>query len=358
MLSELDFDTDDIPVFANIERGSLDLWINACVSVFEVSPIARDPSQEDYRIASWFVEPLTFSRTSYQSMVNRHSRWHVEEAGQQLFVHRYTRGGATLEVSGTSIDCAPGGITILDYARPFQSIHVASECEGVFVPHAAIGFDPMHGGDVRYFEPTSLVAQMLGRELDLSISALQSGAPSMHREDIGRLIGCVEFALSSKTASRTAWAQAQLSLREMIKSFIEHNLGSPELSVDLILKNFGLSRARLYRLFEAESGVRKYITRRRLQRAVIQLAENPLQRGQVRAVSERCGFSSEVVFNRVVRRTYGTSPGALFEMPLRQPGILRPRSIIPTLMNQATHSKVTLHGECERKGQCAKPVDA
>lgn len=344
MLSDLDFHPDTITVLADLARGSLDLWIDTCVSVFEVAPIARDPVQEEYRIASWFVEPLTFSRTSYHGMVNRHSRWHIEEAGQQLFVHRYIRGGATLEVGGASIDCAPGGVTILDYARPFQSIHVASECQGVFLPHAVIGFDPMHGGDVKYFEPNSLVAHMLGRELELSFSALQAGAPSLRREDIGRLIGCVEFAMSSKTSSRTAWAQAQLSLREMIKSFIAQNLGSPALSVDLILRNFGLSRARLYRLFEAESGVRKYITPRRLQQAVLQLADNPLQRGQVRAVSERCGFSSEVVFNRVVRRTYGTSPGALFQMPLGRTGIVRPRSIIPTLMNQATHSKVTLPG--------------
>ena len=338
MIPTLDLMPDEIPVFAQVQRGALDLWVDACASIFEVSPVARDAVSEEYQVSAWFVEPLTFSRSGYQSMVNRHSRWHVEEAGQQLFVHRYNHGGATLEVAGNSIDCEPGGITILDYARPFQSIHAASECDGVFIPHSAIGFDPMHCVDMRYFEAGSLIAELIGRELDQMIEALEAGAPFILQKDVDRLLGCVECAMSAKAASKSAWAQANLSLREMIKTFIERNLMARELSVDLILSNFALSRARLYRLFEAESGVRNYITRRRLQKAVFMIADNPLKRGQIRAVSERCGFSSEVAFNRAVKRIYGTSPGTLFEMPLRHPDYLHPRSILQTLMDQASHS--------------------
>ncbi|MEM9841424.1 MAG: helix-turn-helix domain-containing protein, partial [Pseudomonadota bacterium] len=87
--------------------------------------------------------------------------------------------------------------------------------------------------------------------------------------------------------------------------------------------------------FQAEGGVRNYITRRRLQRAVLDIAENPTRRGQIHEAALRWGFASDTTFHRAVRREFGTSPGALFEMPIHGPADVRPRSIVHELMNQA-----------------------
>ena len=57
-----------------------------------------------------------------------------------------------------------------------------------------------------------------------------------------------------------------------IRHFIDQNLLSKDLEVDLIAANFGLSRASLYRLFAPIGGVAVYIRKQRLERAFQEIA--------------------------------------------------------------------------------------
>ncbi len=326
---------DGIPVFSSSERGPLEFWKSACDLAFDLTPIDRNKEADDYQVSAWFTEPVTFARTSYHQMINRHARRHIEEGGQQVFIHRFAEGGATIQTRAAAHDCVEGSITAVDYARPFEAIHATSICEGVFVPHVAIRFDPKEHPAAYFHPPNSILARLLNRELDYFFNLLETGTPTVLPSDLKRLLGCVELAMGPNRASKSAWAQAQASMRGMIIDFIESHLTSPDLSVTLILNTFAISRAGLYRLFESDAGVRNYITRRRLQRAVMQIARHPKRRGEIRAAAEHFGFSSDVTFNRAVHRAYGTSPGSLFEMPIAPIENPRPRTAVQTLMAQA-----------------------
>ena len=105
-----------------------------------------------------------------------------------------------------------------------------------------------------------------------------------------------------------------MAIANTIRRFIEQNLDSPELDVDLILKQFGVSRASLYRIFESANGVRQYISNRRLHRAVVELSEAPMERGRVGSIAEKWNFSSAGNFNRAVRREFDITPGNLFDL--------------------------------------------
>ena len=331
---------DGVPVFASIERGPLEFWKSACDVAFDLTPIDRDDEADEYDVSAWFAEPVTFARTKYQQMINRHGARHIEEAGQQIFVHRFTKGGATIQTRTAAHDCIEGSVTAVDYARPFEAIHATSLCEGVFVPHATIRFDPKEHPSTYFHAPNSILARLLNREFDYFFGLLAAGAPTLLPSDLKRLLGCIELAMGPNRASKSAWAQAQASMRAMIIDFIETHLSSPDLSVTLILNTFAISRAGLYRLFESDAGVRNYITRRRLQRAVMQIARNPKRRGEIRAAAERFGFSSDVTFNRAVHRAYGTSPGSLFEMPIARLENPAPPSVVQNLMKQAAQKRV------------------
>ena len=51
-----------------------------------------------------------------------------------------------------------------------------------------------------------------------------------------------------------------------VRRFIDTHLASPALETDMLARNFGLSRASLYRLFAPVGGVAGYIRRERLRR--------------------------------------------------------------------------------------------
>ncbi|MHA7900143.1 MAG: helix-turn-helix domain-containing protein [Henriciella sp.] len=324
-----------IPVYEHIQKGPLDLWLSACAAIFGLSPIEREEARKDYAVAAWFAEPITIINSQYHGMVTQHSRWHVEEAGNQIHVHRYAKGRASVETAGLPIECEPGAITLLDYSRPFTSLHTENDCHSFFVPHTAINYQPSDALHAPVYSPDSLIGQLLGAEMDHLMGLMKSGATSIDPEDIKRFLGCVEVAMTPQAASMSARALARESLKTAIKAHIEQDLASPKLDVTQILQNFGVSRASLYRMFDQEGGVRTYIGRRRLYRAVIELSATPHQRGKIHEVADRWGFTTDANFNRVVRREFGVAPGSLFRMPVTQVQDFAPLSQVHVLMNRA-----------------------
>ena len=69
----------------------------------------------------------------------------------------------------------------------------------------------------------------------------------------GRMLGDLMVSLAQKAGQLTP-----------TQRYIDKHLDSPRLSADAIARCFGWSRATLYRLFEPDGGLMKYIQRRRL----------------------------------------------------------------------------------------------
>ena len=108
---------------------------------------------------------------------------------------------------------------------------------------------------------------------------------------------------------------ARDAIFRQICRYIEQNLEDPNLSTRLLLDQFGVSRATLYRMFEPLGGVRNYVTERRAAAALFFISNNDGGRGFVQAACERFGFSSPANFNRTIQRLFGNSPKALLRGP-------------------------------------------
>ena len=281
------------------------------------------------------------AQTKYHSMVSNHNAHHIQESGGYLNVHRYVSDGTvSVDSNGVPLSCERGDIVFLDYSRPFRSVHPNSICQSFIVPHAAIGYSPSDARHAFVLAPDSKMGRLIGQEMDAILSQLLRGKKLLAEQYVQRFLGCVEVAMSPERASKSACAFARESLKRAIMDFIEQNLASPDLNVTLILRNFGVSRASLYRMFEKEDGVRTYISQRRLCRAVIDLAAKPNVRGQIHRVAERWGFTSDASFSRSVRRSFGLAPGSLFQMPFQAAAPSQQTSMIHHLTQNVTHQSI------------------
>ncbi|MEE2929174.1 MAG: hypothetical protein VX599_00510, partial [Pseudomonadota bacterium] len=72
------------------------------------------------------------------------------------------------------------------------------------------------------------------------------------------------------TSERAGWWRAR---NDLIRKYIESHLGDQTLLPAQICNLFNLSRATLYRMFEDDGGVRRFIQDRRLHSAIWDLAE-------------------------------------------------------------------------------------
>ncbi|MEO1731620.1 MAG: AraC family transcriptional regulator [Pseudomonadota bacterium] len=136
-------------------------------------------------------------------------------------------------------------------------------------------------------------------------------------------------------------ARARDDKKPMLQ-FIEENLSDPDLGVDHLVDAFATSRAVVYRAFEDESGIARYISRRRLERALSKLvfdeAEIPI--GEV---ANSLGFTHQSYFAKLFKEYFGISPSrarAAFSFDSQEINQKRDGILMRELLNRSDHIPV------------------
>jgi AraC-like DNA-binding protein len=110
-----------------------------------------------------------------------------------------------------------------------------------------------------------------------------------------------------------------------VQSFIEANLGDPELAPDEIARATFISTRYLHKLFEAEgTSVCRWIRESRLERCRRDLLDPALAGETILAISSRWGLPGPEHFSRLFRSAYGCSPSELrreLKAARRQPAL-------------------------------------
>lgn len=96
-------------------------------------------------------------------------------------------------------------------------------------------------------------------------------------------------------------------LMERARRLIARQLADPELTPDLICRELGVSRSRLYRLFEPLGGISTYIRRQRLLRTRDALSDSSDTR-QIALIAEQWGFTDASAYSRTFKHEFGMSP--------------------------------------------------
>jgi AraC-like DNA-binding protein len=99
--------------------------------------------------------------------------------------------------------------------------------------------------------------------------------------------------------------------RAAVDRVIRREIASARLDADRLAALSGLSRATLYRLYEAKGGVAARIREMRLEKVYAALADPAQQARPINEVAEAWGFHCTASFNRAFRKAYGTTPGAV-----------------------------------------------
>jgi AraC-like DNA-binding protein len=107
-------------------------------------------------------------------------------------------------------------------------------------------------------------------------------------------------------------------LRRRVQRYIDAHLLHPGLTPDQICKDVGVSRSKLYQLFEATGGVMREIRRQRLALAHQKLVASPRSTVRIAEVAWDHGFVDEKYFSRVFKAEFGYSPGEAFERMQRR----------------------------------------
>ena len=308
--------SDQLRFDHKVRQGDFEFWQANSAPFCDVTPVQTELPKVFFRAQQFFAKGVFLNHCQYGAKAAKHTQRHADQVGGTLRVQRFQFGGMMGHSENTPFNIWPGMIALMDQARTFEALHSSSLSQGVYIPKTLLDLE----GDTPKIKTTlrsgSTLARLIHAELDRLYDPLLSGAGALPVASFERFVACVKMAIHGGRQGEDVRSQARDALRDLICDHVEQKLKDPDLCAETLLKEFGVSRASLYRMFEPDGGVRNYINSRRLFRAVHMISTNPLKRGQVTEAAEAWGFQSPISFNRSVRRTFGTTPGSLFQQPL------------------------------------------
>ena len=220
--------------------------------------------------------------------------------------------------------------------RPYDGAAADSSVSTVFIPRDLLrpiaGVLDAHSGTV---EPTGL-----GGVLADFLVSFTRWLPAISANDVPNYVEAMRAMVTAclaPTSDRLAEAQVQIAATrlEMVRQLIHRELGSPSLGPTMICRRLGLSRSRLYVLFEPLNGVTRYIQRQRLLAAHKELS-NPATVHSIGQIAERLAYADAATFSRAFRNEFGYSPSDVRAVTAGG-GVVAPKRLVVPAMNHVAY---------------------
>ena len=224
-----------------------------------------------------------------------------------MFDHWYIMLPLKVGHSGECQEIPAGMPTLHCLAKPFATQTAASGTLALYVPRDL--FPPGSAlEDMANFQFTKGLGSLLADYMLLLHRSLHEVrlTETSYLVDATRalLAACIE---PSREGMEKARNPIDRTMMERARQLIAGKLLDPDLTVDGLCRDLGLSRSRLYRLFEADGGIHAYIRRERLFQTRKALADQE-DRRPICQIAEQWGFIDPSAFTRAFKHEFGVSP--------------------------------------------------
>ncbi len=199
-----------------------------------------------------------------------------------------------------------GDLFFLDAARPLECAVDTGDVISLVVPRDLLPPDAalLHG---------ATLTGGVGRLLADHLLSLFQNLPRMMQHELPHIVQATHQLLiaavsQNEDANRAAIGPIQHALMARVQRYIEAHLLEPDLNPDRISRDVGISRAKLYQLFESSGGVMHQIQHRRLRQAYRFLSDPGRPHALIAEIAWRHGFPNEKYFHRLFKAEFGHTP--------------------------------------------------
>lgn len=301
-----EFSTDEFE-----PSDQFDAWRGSFSSMLELSQIAPGsaPALFQGRQKVWDLGSLVLAQFSTDELAFTSLPGHIRRDPIDHWIVTLLKTGSNrTETEKTVFSGGAGEVQIHSLGRAFAGDITRSEMLMLFVPRDfsvetaatldAAEFSTLTNGMGRLFADYMLdVANRLPTLTSADSPALVAATHAM-------ILACVAPSPDHLEAAAGPIATVLL---ERARKVIQTKLFEPTLNSELVRRELGISRTRLYNLFEPFGGVMHYIQHRRLLNAHAALRDIE-DRRLIFQIAEERGFSDGAEFSRAFKREFGYSP--------------------------------------------------
>lgn len=263
------------------------------------------------RVSSWRMDRMLLFDREYGGVRHRRRERVAGDGFDHFVLHQVVSGELVGGPHGAAVPIAPGETLLLDTCEAMESGARAVRLITVSLARDAVraaagNLDGLHGCRIGA-QDGALLCALLGALVEQA-SCLPPGAqPAVTRT----LVDLLSIAINpAGTGARSDFYRLEYVRREAVQRLIETRLGARDLSVQDIIAATGIARASLYRLFEPQGGVIRFIQLRRLQQLRERLDDRAFDSQSLAELVPLSGFSGESHASRLFKQAFGIAPGA------------------------------------------------
>lgn len=264
------------------------------------------------RVRGWRLDRSLLFVREYGGVRHRRRERIVGDGFDHFVLHHVVDGDLIGGTDESRTRVGPGETLLLDTCRPMDcgarnvSLITVSLAREAVRAAAGGSLDDLHGRTIGSRDGTLLAALL--RALAEQAPLLKPGAQPAATRALVDLFSVATNPLG--TGARSDFYRLEYARREAVQRLIEARLGDRDFGVPDIVREVGISRASLYRLFEAQGGVAHFIQLRRLQHLRDRLDSREFDSQPLATLAPQSGFSGESHASRLFKKVFGISPGA------------------------------------------------
>lgn len=288
-------------------KEAFEAWRQTIDLVFDIRP--RDESIERFHahVDMFLFGDICIGTAKGGAQYFDRSRQKIGRDMSDYYLLQFYLGGRCSVREGNSARAMqPGDLFIVDAAQPLATATTAYDIVNLIVPRRL--FAPLLRA------PDEQSQRILPGDMSL-VALLREHVCALYRQAsvlrTGQVRDIIQPTLElAACAINNAVADAQatsinLVLLAAIRRYIDDNLHDPELSSGKAAATFGISRRKLYYLFEFTDGFAAYVQERRLRRCHEALIDPAARTASIAEIARANGFTSPASFSRAFRRTIG-----------------------------------------------------
>ena len=300
-------DTSSIDVADQIE-----VWQGYNAPLVEFRPIDDGRPGLDAAVRIWQTRSLLLIDLKCQRPDSQRYLVNFKPSKEEYLILRYGRAGAMMgRIGDDPMDFHPGDVHLFDIRHPFQALSSGVDQISLYLTYNEIGYDPSRDPPHMVFRAGSPTNALIRSTLEVIHGQLPDTTAADAAVMTTGLCGMLKGIIASGRVDEGSRASFEKLRTEAIRRFILENLTDKDLNAENLSRQFGASRATIYRAFEDCGGIARFISDHRLDRAKWDLINGGARRGLVRTVAERYGFNDTGNFNRAFRRRFDMTPTEL-----------------------------------------------
>ncbi len=284
-------------------------WKDAISLLVDCSiPEDADPALFDFHGCAWQLPGAFLHVNGGSAMAMSRTQQVIDERPTpHMVLFMVLEGRVTSNYDGLIQEHEPGDIVVVDYSLPYESQTSGFEAIALTFDKASVPVEfqsNTHGLVLTANDPTGAMLGGQIRALAEHIDGL-----SVHQ---GQVIveGILNFAAAAFATPATRERRDKRFLFQRASSAARQGLSDPDFGPDELVAALGVSRSKLFRLFEPHGGVQRWMLAERL-RASLQSILRSTPDHKISAIARNHGFRSEAHFSRAFHKRYQISPSSV-----------------------------------------------